>query len=94
MLEKPIPENDMYDSGAQKCSSQSSTSNTDTEDARKRSLSNVSITSEDIQKEMEEFSSTWADNEENEVVFHPEVSVLLQLKNNLLRILYILFNDV
>jgi hypothetical protein len=94
VLEKPIPENDMYDSGAQKCSSQSSTSNTDTEDARKRSLSNVSITSEDIQKEMEEFSSTWADNEENEVVFHPEVSVLLQLKNILLRNLYILFNDV
>ena len=70
VLEKPTAENDMYESGAQKSSSQSSSSNTDTEDARKRSLSNVSISSEDMQKEMEEFSQTWGNNEE---IFHPEV---------------------
>ena len=74
VLEKPIPESDMYESSAQKCSSQSSSSNTDTDDARKRSLSNVSIASEDpLETYMEEFSNTWADSED---VCHPEVSVM------------------
>ena len=70
VLEKPNAENDMYDTGAPKSSSQSSSSNTDTEDARKRSLSNVSINTEDMQMEWDELSKIWADTEED---FHPEV---------------------
>lgn len=51
----------------------SSSCNSYVEEARKRSLSNMSISTEDISREMEEFSKAWADSED----MPPEVKSIL-----------------
>jgi hypothetical protein len=56
------------------CPTTSSFAQTYVEEARKRSLSNVSITTDDITFEMEEFSKAWADTDET---LPPEVTFSL-----------------
>lgn len=84
VIEKPTADSNAEsaeDTTSKSCPTTSSFAQTYVEEARKRSLSNVSITTDDITFEMEEFSKAWADTEET---MPPEVTLPYSIPSFLL----------